>query len=85
VLGCKPETAPANVQEIVMRRFHAAGREVAGDRETREFLPGFLNEWNDLRQVYGENYDRLMEIKKRFDPENRFHKGVDLMRAEVSN
>ncbi|KAK0367310.1 hypothetical protein LTR91_007437 [Friedmanniomyces endolithicus] len=84
VLGCKPETAPANVQEIVMKRFHAAGREVAGDRETREFLPWFLNEWNDLRQVYGENYDRLMEIKKRFDPENRFHKGVDLMRARVS-
>ncbi|KAK1069801.1 hypothetical protein LTR74_004680 [Friedmanniomyces endolithicus] len=66
-----------------MKRLQAAGRDIAGDRETGEFHPGFLNEWNDLRQIYSGNYDRLMELKKRFDPDNRFNKGEDLGRAKI--
>ncbi|KAK0887585.1 hypothetical protein LTR02_017085 [Friedmanniomyces endolithicus] len=83
VLRCKPETAPRNIQEIAMKRLQAAGRDIAGDRKTGEFHPGFLNEWNDLRQIYGGNYDRLMELRKRFDPDNRFNKGEDLGRAKI--
>ncbi|TKA62983.1 hypothetical protein B0A55_10741 [Friedmanniomyces simplex] len=84
VLGCKPETAPPNIKDLVMKRLQAAGREVAGERETWEFHAGFLHEWNDLGKVYGENYERLRELKKRFDPDNRFNKGVDLVRGKVS-
>lgn len=67
-----------------MKRLQAAGGEVAGSRETGEFHAGFLHEWNSLAQVYGENYDRLRELKKHYDPDNRFNKGVDLIRGKIT-
>lgn len=36
-------------------------------------FPGFLEEGEDLlRASYGENYDRLVEIKTKYDPDNLF-------------
>ncbi|KAK5689795.1 hypothetical protein LTR17_026140 [Elasticomyces elasticus] len=83
LLGCKPESAPPNVKDIVMKRLQAAGREIAGSRETGEFHAGFVHEWNYLEGVYGENFDRLREIKSKYEPANRFNKGVNLMRGKV--
>ncbi|KAK5715958.1 hypothetical protein LTR15_009783 [Elasticomyces elasticus] len=84
LLGCKPETAPPNIKDIAMQRLQAVGKEVAGSRETGEYHAGFLHEWNDLKEVYGENYERLRELKNRYDPSNRFNRGVDLVRGKVS-
>ncbi|EMD00474.1 hypothetical protein BAUCODRAFT_20568 [Baudoinia panamericana UAMH 10762] len=83
-LGCSPEGAPSNLKEIVMKRFQVAEDELAGSKKTGEYHAGFLHEWNDLKQVYGENYERLRELKKRFDPRNRFNKGVDLLGGKIS-
>ncbi|KAF4556461.1 FAD-binding domain-containing protein 55 [Elsinoe fawcettii] len=86
VLGCKQEEAPANLKEITMKRLTHADTEIAGPgNETREFHAGFLHEWNDLRQVYGENYDKLREIKKKYDPENRFNKSIDFAEGRVQS
>jgi FAD/FMN-containing dehydrogenase len=84
VLGCRPEGAPSNVREIVMKQFEKSGNQVTNGKETGEYHPGFLHEWNDLRQVYRGNFDRLKEMKKKYDPENRFNKGVDLVNETVT-
>ena len=84
-LGCRPEGAPANLREVVMNQFEKAGSQIAGpDKDIREFHAGFLHEWNNLHEVYGENFEKLKVLKKRYDPENRFNKGVNLADEKVT-
>lgn len=79
VLGGKSAGAPENIREMAMKQFAKAGDQIAGPGKFgKEYHAGFLHEWNDLREVYGENLDRLREVKKRYDPKNRFNKCVDL-------
>ena len=48
-----------------MRRFSSGG--------TYLNFPGFMEEGQDLmRDAYGENYERLVELKNRRDPHNLF-------------
>lgn len=68
-----------------MKQFQKADKQVAGDKRTGEYHAGFLHPWNDLREVYGENLGRLKEIKKTYDPRNRFNKGVNLAEEKVTN
>ena len=84
VLGCKSGDAPPDVRDIVMEQLNKAGAQIAGPGKTpKEWLPGFLNEWNDLGEVYGANLPKLQELKKRYDPSNRFNKGIDLANGKV--
>lgn len=85
VLGCRPECAPAEIKDMVMQQFQKASRQIAGPgNDTGEFHIGFLHEWNDLREIYAENYEKLMGVKRKYDPKNRFNKGVDLVGGKVS-
>lgn len=84
-LGRKTEGAPENLREMAMKQFVKAATQIAGPgNDTKEWHPGYMHEWNDLREVYGENFDRLKELKGLYDPMNRFNKGVDLAGERVT-
>ena len=85
-LGCKSEGAPANLRELAMKQFEKAGTQIAGpDKVTKEFHAGFLHEWNNLGEVYGENYEKLKTLKRKYDPKNRFNKGVNFADEKITN
>lgn len=83
-LGSKPDNAPANLREMAMKQFAKAGPQIALGRDTKEYHAGFLHEWNNLRDIYGENFDKLKALKMHYDPNNRFNKGVDLANEKVT-
>ena len=75
-----PEADEANVAWA--REGFAAFEElsVAGGRYGN--FPGFAED--PARLLFGENYDRLVDIKAKYDPENRFHVNQNIVsRAEV--
>ena len=83
-LGSKPDNQPENLREMAMKQFEKAGPQIALGKDTKEYHAGFLHEWNNLREVYGENYEKLKALKKQYDPKNRFNKGVDLANEKVT-
>lgn len=85
VLGSKPDSGPKDIREIAMKRFAAAGPEIGLESDTKEYHAGFLHEWNNLHEVYGENLPKLKALKKQYDPKNRFNKGVDLVNEKITN
>ncbi|KXT00908.1 hypothetical protein AC578_5710 [Pseudocercospora eumusae] len=84
VLGC-PEGSKKDVKGLAMEQFSKLHDDVGGpEYSTEEWHAGFLQEFNDLSKVYGENWGRLKEVKKKYDPENRFNKGVDIGNVRTS-
>lgn len=68
-----------------MKQFARAGAQIAGDgKDPKEFHAGFLHEWNNLNEVYAENLPKLKEVKKQYDPKNRFNKGVNLTDEKIT-
>lgn len=85
-VGCRSDGAPSNVRELAIQRLSSAGREIGGPgKDPKEYHAGFLHEWNDLHEVYGDNLGRLKEVKRKYDPKNRFNKGVDLFNERITN
>lgn len=79
VLGCNAQKGPSNLENIVQQRLKLTNTEIAGPgKETGEFHAGFLQEWNDLDRVFGENIGRLRAMKEKYDPDGRFNKSVPL-------
>ena len=68
--------APRNRPElegVVLRALKDAPREIVGETHNEsDFIPNFLNEFNDVRRIFGGNYGRLVGLKRRYDPKGLF-------------
>ncbi|MFB6297947.1 MAG: FAD-binding oxidoreductase [Salinirussus sp.] len=66
-----------------VRRTERRLREAGGVGSYAGFTGVEEQEWEDwATQVYGSSYDRLAEVKKRYDPENVFERNVTVQPAE---
>jgi FAD/FMN-containing dehydrogenase len=65
-----PAESPANVAWA--RETHAALREHLTDRRWLNYL-GDDQGADSVRGAYGQNWDRLVQVKRRVDPDNVFH------------
>ena len=84
-LGAHSEGAPKDLRDIVMKQFAKAESQIATPgKETGEYHVGFLHEWNNLREIYGDNFDKLKAVKRQYDPRNRFNKGLNLADEKVT-
>lgn len=87
LLGCPPDSKTKHVgdpRDLAMRQLGKAGKEVGKDSFIGEWHAGFLHDWSDLQEVYGPNYEKLKKLKKKYDPQNRFNKGVDLTERKIT-
>ena len=64
--------------ESWLAAFHAAMRPFTSDECFQNFADGAETDY--LRAYYGENLERLVEIKRRYDPDNlfRFQQSIPL-------
>jgi FAD/FMN-containing dehydrogenase len=67
-------TDPADTEICIAwtRDTHAALAPHLSERRWLNYL-GDDQDANSIRDAYGPNYDRLVELKRRYDPENIFH------------
>lgn len=67
-----PSTCP-ELEQVVLQALADAPKEIIGEaHEAADFIPNFLNSFNDPKKFYGENYKRLVGLKKRYDPKGLF-------------
>ena len=71
-LAWTPEDDAAVVadNEAWLDAFHAAMRPFTSDESFQNFVDGAETDY--LRAYYGTNLERLVEIKRRYDPDNFF-------------
>jgi FAD/FMN-containing dehydrogenase len=67
-------TDPADTEENIRwtKESHAAFAEHLIERRWLNYLPDDQGE-GAVRAAYGPNWDRLVEVKRRYDPDNVFH------------
>jgi len=71
-----PETTEANVAWV--RETYDAMAPYAVSRRWLNYLPAEEADDTGLRAAYGPNYERLVELKKQYDPDNVFHLNANI-------
>jgi FAD/FMN-containing dehydrogenase len=71
VLGQWLDPADTEANVAWVRETFESLRPHLSDRRYTNFLSA--DDTGSLRQIYGENYERLLSVKRRYDPGNLFH------------
>lgn len=71
-----PATNEANIAWV--KDTHAALKPYLSERRWLNYLPGDQGEAG-VRGAYGPNYDRLVQVKRRLDPDNVFHHNQNIV------
>ncbi|BCJ31319.1 FAD-binding oxidoreductase [Actinocatenispora sera] len=71
IAGMWPDAADNDANIAWVRDYYAALRPLSQAGEYVNFMAG--DDQEKLRDSYGVNYDRLVDVKRRYDPGNLFH------------
>jgi FAD/FMN-containing dehydrogenase len=71
-----PDTTDANIAWT--RETYDAFAPYAADRRWLNYLPAGEDDADGLRAVFGPNYERLVALKKQYDPGNVFHLNANI-------
>jgi FAD/FMN-containing dehydrogenase len=83
IVGVDPDPANADLISQWARDYWQALHPAAAGRGYVNFM---MSEGQDrVRASYGSNYDRLAQIKRRYDPDNIFHINQNIQPASGSN
>lgn len=79
--GCVPSPTERTARSAMAREILTAALEKISGREQPpgHYLPNFALPWNNIAAMFGPNWGRVCEIKRRYDPHNRFNKGLKLV------
>ena len=69
-----PKDTSAEQEEIIKNMLLKAPKQILGDRaQEARFSPVVLDlEDHDHRPTYGQNYEKLVTLRKWYDPDRRF-------------
>ncbi|KAN0076339.1 hypothetical protein V8E54_006481 [Elaphomyces granulatus] len=62
-------------EELALDLLRKAPAEILPCHRPGDYIPLFIHEFHDLSQIFGQNYERLREIKTKYDPHGRLNKG----------
>ncbi|KAB2580627.1 FAD-linked oxidoreductase afoF [Lasiodiplodia theobromae] len=62
-------------EELALHALAMAPYIIKKTHSKEEFFPNFLESINDRSAIFGVNYGKILEVKKKYDPQQRFNKG----------
>lgn len=74
VITNAPKDSSAEQEEIIKNIMLKAPKQILGDRaQEARVSPAVLDlEYDDPRLTYGQNYEKLISLRKWYDPDRRF-------------
>ncbi|KIX09742.1 uncharacterized protein Z518_00823 [Rhinocladiella mackenziei CBS 650.93] len=70
-LGTGAFPGSAESDALAIKALAEAPWEISLTHTEADYIPNFIDSFNDVQKIYGGNYAKLKEIKKKYDPKGR--------------